>query len=317
MAKSSSLLALQREAASRIKTCTVDGVEYRYYVGSHVIKKGPNWKVYASHPNKREADACWKALEENAEAPVSPTVLNAERRADDEPSRRMAANIIQAHEKGRLFSQGALVMAFIAGAGMLQQKAALEHGEFGKWEKKFLGNAIPDRTRRMYKALSERIQMRLESAGTDLGRVQKLLPAPGQEIEATACEKLALVLGKVTDGKGLTELYREFELLPPKNTKSERAMKSAPRYTGVEHLDRAASATAWVDNLCALIYPKTDPKTGEGVLDAAPYRHGPHLDTDGLNRVLQALVDCAHYLEVPVSELVNLKPQAQRPDGKI
>lgn len=56
-----------REVARSVLSCMVDGADYRYYVGTHTIKIGPNWSLHAKFQTEAEAQDAWKALTDRSD----------------------------------------------------------------------------------------------------------------------------------------------------------------------------------------------------------------------------------------------------------
>ncbi len=177
--------------------------------------------------------------------------------ADSEQSRLAANYVLQAHrmtqQGSQMFAVGALACGFI----LLNEKARLPHGEFDKWQRKHL-KPISRPTGKRYMQIAGKMHELQESK---VSTVRHLLEGTRpSDLTENHIQRIAPMIQEITEGKTFTELGRELGIFKPRNTKSERARKRLAKRTGDAVVDAEHDATAWTDEVVALLARVDDHK---------------------------------------------------------
>lgn len=172
---------------------------------------------------------------------------------DTEVARIAATNILHWHNQAESGARIALTAALMIGVTMERMKADLPHGSFIKWQDKYL-KGIPLSTRARYLALARGVQKADESKYLT---VRHLLPAKVQEVTKREIASISTQVGETLDGKHLSELYREYGLVRPRQTQDvkntaqiKKRVGHTPANLDEEHM---VSAAIWADELCTAL----------------------------------------------------------------
>lgn len=172
--------------------------------------------------------------------------------ADSEQSRLAANYALQGHNLtirgGQMFVVGALVCGFV----MQREKARLPHGQFEKWEKKYL-KAIPRRTGKRYMQVSCRVKEIQESKCATVAHL--IEQGPPSELTETHLQKIAPLITEITEGRTFTELGRELGIFKPRETKHRKYVRKMGLPTGDHQADAEHTARVWADEVETLLDP--------------------------------------------------------------
>ncbi|HUS37343.1 MAG TPA: hypothetical protein VM680_18495 [Verrucomicrobiae bacterium] len=156
-----------------------------------------------------------------------------------------AQRIIAFHRGAKRSAAQQLVYAFLAGVELNAIKEEIAHGHFMKWcEANVPG--IQHRTLTKYMGIAEVLQTKLNTlADFDLPRLQ----LTNGEIKEEQIESVSEAVREVITAKNLTELYRDYGLVPEKIEQKDRKRgdKLTPEQADEE---RRANAKNFLVTLC-------------------------------------------------------------------
>lgn len=201
---------------------------------------------------------------------------------DTETARIAATNILTWHVQAESGAKIALTAAVMIGATMQKMKNELPHGSFRRWQEKYL-KPIPQRTRTRYMGMVSSLG---KLQPNKWATVAHLLPSKCQEVTEREIKTVSNQVHSVLDGKHLSELYREYGLVKPRQTKSEKAHQRRKK--------KALETGLKGDELSAELW-------GEDVVDKLSHAHlfREFLSDDMLNAVAEEIVKAWTALGLP------------------
>jgi len=167
---------------------------------------------------------------------------------DSEDMRAAATAALCFHHAAAQGATLAVINAVACGVQLAKAKAALPHGQFEAWRKKYIPD-VSERSSRMYL----QTVTRMEELGGGYKQAVKLLDTGGQQITTEHAKKLGPKVREIFDGGSLTDLYRELGVVKPKQTKGEKAAKKIGPSTGNPAADNARIANVWAGEILELL----------------------------------------------------------------
>lgn len=211
------------------------------------------------------------------------------RAIDTEEARTWASWAMSYHMGTTAAAQATVVNALACAVQLSRAKEGLPHGEFEKWRKKYLPD-IPCRTAQRYLQLLDQLQL---EDGSKCATVAHLLDVNPTEVSEQQAKRVVAKVSKLLEGRNLQQLYMDFGLVKPRQTKDVKLMKRLPPKTGDAHQDAQALAHIWTEDTLEK-------------LDGA--RHFKDcISDDDLTALVNAMVTAAAELGVPLAEATGPK----------
>lgn len=152
--------------------------------------------------------------------------VKAEKMMDTEKARIMATWALGHHDGTRAGAKFALISAIACGIQLNKAKQLLPHGEFQKWQKKYLGS-FTDRTARRYMTVLDQVRAKVKS-----DTVSDLLDIPPDKLTFEYCRQVFPRVQKLVEASTMKELLQDESVI------------KAPKASDQEAQDRAARVSA-------------------------------------------------------------------------
>jgi len=204
------------------------------------------------------------------------------REIDSEAARMRASWALSYHQGTKIGAQMTVMNAIACGIQLQKAKESLPHGDFRKWQTKYL-KTISTRTATRYLSLVQRMSHEL---ATKWDTVALLLDVSPEKFTPEYASKIAPRVKKLVEGKSVRELYEDFGIIKPRQTATEKVLKRIGPRTGDKEEDRKNLTAAWVDKV-------------EETLAGAKYSKDFVRDKD-LNRFIDSLISAAAEWGIPL-----------------
>ena len=141
---------------------------------------------------------------------------------DTEMARTIAARAMNFHRDAAESAAMAVARAIACGVQLLKARELLPYGDLMKWYRKYL-RSISERTCQRYAALADK----LCAAGMG-GCIKKMDVAP-EKLTPAYIRRFVPEIGKIIEGKMLTELFQEYGIIKQRKAHDQEAMDRQER----------------------------------------------------------------------------------------
>ncbi len=179
------------------------------------------------------------------------------------------ANIKQAFDLYHRARNGMVSMAYLIGFELNAQKDGMAHGRFTEWCEVNLPE-IGEATRVRYMKFAVELQRRHKELGPEARALLLASVDGGDLVRQEAQQKLGDRIYELTDGKSLTELYKDTGVIKPKEKPEPRERK--PRVLTAADKAKADQrrAVALFDGLCEGLVALATPASVKALASLPP-----------------------------------------------
>lgn len=213
------------------------------------------------------------------------TAVVKQQEVDSEEARRWATWALSYHEGTKIGAQMTVLNALACGIQLQKAKAALPHGQFMAWRKKYTGNVISARTTANYLALTTRMEI---AQGPKFATVANLIDVAPEDFTPEYAQKIMPKINKLIEGKTVRELYESLNIIKPRQTKTEKARQRIGPSTGDPEKDAQARARVWASDTLEK-------------LQAVKY-FAKHISDEDLTSLIHSMISAAAELGVALVE---------------
>lgn len=215
---------------------------------------------------------------------------------DSEEMRMLAGEVIRFHLRTRDSASMMAAHALACGYRLLKANHTLPHGSFLKWMNKYLAATIGRATAYKYMAMAEKVlslaEVKFPADGNlppgKRDTVEALLAADEKAFTEAHVKRLLLKVKDLVEGKSLQQLYLDFGIVKPRETKALKYERRLGPPTGDRAKDDRRKAKLWVENVVKAL-------DGANVFCDC-------IGDDDLNTLKQALEKCQQVMGfIPVS----------------